>query len=145
MLDYAQESGRAGQDRLQQRTNNNKTEAKQQLVREYVGGDRSGAASCRREVLDRYLDGRKDRAGCREEDNKEMCDMCQGIDRQLGEVVEEETEEESGTENNNREEIDVVKAKQEEMQRVYQQQEQARQGPWQTLTEHQQQEFANIE
>ncbi|KAF1922130.1 uncharacterized protein M421DRAFT_79507 [Didymella exigua CBS 183.55] len=31
------------------------------------------------------------------------------------------------------------------MQRVYRQQEQARRGPWQTLTEHRQQEFADME
>ena len=45
-------------------------------MREYVKGGESGAASCRREVLDRYLDRRTDRAGCREEDNEERCDVC---------------------------------------------------------------------
>ncbi|KAL1640735.1 hypothetical protein SLS61_010230 [Didymella pomorum] len=156
MLDYAQESGRAGRDGLRseavlivqdgkQRTDDNETEAERQLVREYVEGDGSGAAGCRREVLDGYLDGRKDRAGCREEDNEEMCDVCRGIDGQLEEVVEEETEEGSGTENNDGEEMDVVEAEREEMQRVYRQQEQARRGPWQTLTEHRQQEFADME
>ncbi|RYO26416.1 hypothetical protein AA0113_g12493 [Alternaria arborescens] len=156
MLDYAQESGRAGRDGLRseavlivqdgkQRTDDNETEAERRLVREYVEGGESGAAGCRREVLDGYLDGRTDRAGCREEDNEERCDVCRGIDGQLEEVVEEETEEESETENNDRDEMDVVEAEREEMQRMFRQQEQARRGPWQTLTEHRQQEFADIE
>jgi superfamily II DNA helicase RecQ len=156
MLDYAQESGRAGRDGLRseavlmvqdgkQRTDGDETEAERQLVRVYVEGGASGAAGCRREVLDGYLDGRKDRTGCREEDNEEMCDVCRGIHGQLEEVVEEETDEESGTENNDRDEMDVVEAEREEMQRVFRQQEQARRGPWQTLTEHRQQEFADVE
>ena len=59
--------------------------------------------------------------------------------------MEEETEEESETENNDRDAMDVVKAEREEMQRVFRQQEQARWGPWQTLTKHRQQEFADVE
>jgi superfamily II DNA helicase RecQ len=87
ILDYAQESGRAGWDGLRseailfvqdgnQRTDDKETEAERQLVREYVEGGESGVAGCRREVLDGYLDGREDWAGCREEDNEEMCDVC---------------------------------------------------------------------
>jgi hypothetical protein len=121
-----------------QRTNDKETEAERQLVREYVQGGEGGVAGCRREVLDGYLDGREGRAGRREEDNEEMCDVCRGIDGQLEEVVKEETEAESETNNNNREEMDVVEAEREEMQRVFRQQEQARRGPWQTLTKHRQ-------
>jgi superfamily II DNA helicase RecQ len=147
MLNYAQESGRAGRNGLRseavlmvqdgkQRTDDNETEAERGLVTEYVGGGESRVAGCRREVLDGYLDGRTDRAGCREENNEERCDVCRGIDGQLEEVVEEETEEESETENNDRDEMDVVETERGEMQRVFRQQEQARRGPWQTLTEH---------
>jgi superfamily II DNA helicase RecQ len=68
MLDYAQESGRAGRDGLRseavlivqggkQRTDDNDTEAERQLVREYVEGGESRAAGYRKEVLDGYLDG----------------------------------------------------------------------------------------
>ncbi|OAL42731.1 P-loop containing nucleoside triphosphate hydrolase protein, partial [Pyrenochaeta sp. DS3sAY3a] len=60
MLEYAQESGRAGRDRLrseailivqegQQRADDGQTEAEKALVRRFVGGE-SGIAGCRREV-----------------------------------------------------------------------------------------------
>ena len=68
LLDYAQESGRAGRDRL-------KSEAviiirksqfaepgeapADRLVDSFVKGQR-----CKRKILDRYLDSRKDRVGC---------------------------------------------------------------------------------
>jgi hypothetical protein len=176
MLEYAQESGRAGRDGLRseailivqdghQRTDDNATEAERRLVREYVEGGESGVAGCRRGVLDRYLDGREDRAGCREEDNEEMCDVCRGIDGPLEEDVEEDmegesetdshdgeemdveedVEEESETDSHDGEEMDVVEAEREEMQRVFRRQEQARRGPWQRLTEHRQQALADVE
>jgi superfamily II DNA helicase RecQ len=67
ILDYAQESSRAGRDRVRSEAiiiiqegykaacHDQQTEAKQQLVRVYVEGD-DGTARCRRRVLDAYLD-----------------------------------------------------------------------------------------
>jgi superfamily II DNA helicase RecQ len=64
VLDYAQESGRAGRDGSpseeimivqesdQRAAKDKQNEAEQGLVRSYVG--ESGAAQCRRVVLDRY-------------------------------------------------------------------------------------------
>jgi superfamily II DNA or RNA helicase len=69
VLDYAQESGRAGRDRLrseavmivqegeQRAAEDKQAEAEQQLVRAYVGIDET--ATCRRVVLDGYLDRRE--------------------------------------------------------------------------------------
>jgi superfamily II DNA helicase RecQ len=66
VLDYAQESGRAGRDRCpseaimivqdghQRAAKDKQDEAEQALVRSYVG--ESSAARCRRAVLDGYLD-----------------------------------------------------------------------------------------
>jgi superfamily II DNA helicase RecQ len=68
VLDYAQESGRAGRDGLrseavmivqegeQQGAEDKQTEAEQQLVRAYVCIDET--ATCRRVMLDGYLDRR---------------------------------------------------------------------------------------
>lgn len=155
MLEYAQESGRAGRDGLrseailivqegQQRADDGQTEAEKALVRRFVGGE-SGIAGCRREVLDGYLDGRKDRVGCSEEDDEEMCDVCRGIDGQWEEVTGEETAEEREQENNEGAEMEVVDVEREETQQAFRQQEQERRGPWQTLGERRQQEFADVE
>ncbi|KAG8664638.1 uncharacterized protein FPOAC1_013418, partial [Fusarium poae] len=71
---------------------------------EYVGGSR-----CRREVLDREMDGFIDRFGC-EEEEEEMCDVCRELverramvgptggnneERQREESIVEEAEEEA--------------------------------------------------
>jgi superfamily II DNA helicase RecQ len=70
ILDYAQESDRAGRDGVRseaiivaQRDNeptcyDQQTEAEQQLVRVYAEGE-DGTARCRRRVLDTFLDGRE--------------------------------------------------------------------------------------
>ncbi|KAI8930521.1 hypothetical protein NX059_012133 [Plenodomus lindquistii] len=107
VLDYAQESGRAGRDGLrseavmvvqegQQRAAEDKQgEVEQQLIQAYVEGI-DGQAMCRRVVLDGYLDGRgEERVGC--EAGEEKCDVCRragGEESEESEESEEEEEEE---------------------------------------------------
>jgi superfamily II DNA helicase RecQ len=99
VLDYAQESRRAGRDSLrskavmivqegQQRAAEDKqAEVEQQLVRAYVEGTNK-TARCRWVVLDGYLDRREEeRVVC--EEGEEKCDVCRGAD---GEEEDEEVE-----------------------------------------------------
>jgi RecQ family ATP-dependent DNA helicase len=148
ILDYAQESGRAGRDGLpseaiivgqegdERACDDKQTEAEQLLVQLYVEG-KGGVARCRRVVLDGYLDRREtERVGCEEEE--EQCDICRGH--------EVETEEEESSENNSEEEeIEVGGSEREDMQDVFEQRERERQGPRQTLIQHRQEEFADME
>ena len=79
LRDYTQESGRAGRDGV-------KSEAIILCKGEPDGQGGPGGieediveyiwrATCRREVLDRVMDGREDRAGCHERE-EEGCDRC---------------------------------------------------------------------
>ena len=159
MLDYAQESGRAGRDNLrseailivqqgQQRIDDKKQEADQGLVREYVQGQ-GDKVGCRRIVLDGYLDGNKSRSGCKDDESEQMCDVCCGMNGQVlqaeedGEDINEEESEEEDCESNM--EVDARERDGEEMREVFQQQEQVRRGPWETMKEQEQQEYGNIE
>lgn len=71
------------------------------LVERYLWGE-EGRDRCRRVVLDEYLDGRRDREGCGEDEEK--CDVCGGKEREEeeeevdkeGEEVDKEEEEEEG-------------------------------------------------
>ncbi|CAN9275191.1 unnamed protein product, partial [Alternaria alternata] len=152
VLDYAQESGRAGRDGLrseavmivqegeQRAAEDKQAEVEQQLVRAYVEGINE-TATCRRVVLDRYLDRReKERVVC--EEGEEKCDVCRGADGE--EEDEEESEEDEGG-SSNEEDTDTVEAEREEARRVFEQQQQARRGPRQTLIQQRQQEFADVE
>jgi superfamily II DNA helicase RecQ len=147
VLDYAQESGRAGRDGLpseaimivqdgdQRAAKDKQDEVEQALVQSYVG--ESGAARCRRVVLDGYLDRREvERAGC--EEGEERCDVCQG----------EEAEEEDGEDPSEVKEMEagesVGESEGEETQRTFEQQQRERQGPHQTLFQQRQQEFADV-
>jgi RecQ family ATP-dependent DNA helicase len=156
VLDYAQESGRAGRDGLrseavmivqegQQRAAEDKqAEVEQQLVRAYVEGT-DETATCRRVVLDGYLDRREEeRVVC--EEGEEKCDVCRGADgeEEDEEVGEEESEGSEGG-SSNEEDADTVEAEQEEARQVFDQQQQARRGPRQTLIQQRQQEFADVE
>ena len=70
MLNYAQKSSRAGQDRgkskaiiIRQETKRQETggvvEEEQRIVKQYIEG-KEGVARCRRIVLDKYLDRQTD-------------------------------------------------------------------------------------
>jgi superfamily II DNA helicase RecQ len=135
VLDYAQESGRAGRDGLrseavmivqegeQRAAEDKQAEAEQQLVRAYVGIDET--ATCRRVVLDGYLDRREtERVVC--EEGEEKCDVCRGADgaEEDEEIEEVEEASESGesvesSENgsSNEEEVDTVEAERDEARR----------------------------
>jgi RecQ family ATP-dependent DNA helicase len=163
VLDYAQESGRAGRDGSrseavmivqegQQRAAADKQgEVEQQLVAAYVEGI-CGQARCRRVVLDGYLDRREEeRVRC--EEGEEKCDVCS---RAAGEEVAEEAEEDkdiSDSEENSEENSEVgsssgecaTQTEQEERRQEFEQQQQARRGPRQTLMGQRQQEFAEVE
>jgi superfamily II DNA/RNA helicase len=152
VLDYAQESGRAGRDGLlseaimmvqdgnQRAAKDKQDEADQALVRSYVG--ESGAARCRRVVLDGYLDRREtERAGC--EEGEEKCDSCRGEEAEKEDSDEEDIEggeSEQENEQGNEQEID-----REETRRTFEQQQRERQGPHQSLIQQRQQEFADVE
>jgi RecQ family ATP-dependent DNA helicase len=157
VLDYAQESGRAGRDGLrseavmivqegeQRAAEDKQAEVEQQLVRAYVEG-KDETVICRRVVLDGYLDRReKERVGC--EEGEEKCDVCRRADDEEEdeeEMEEEESEEDEGG-SSNEEDTGTVEAEREEARRVFEQQQQARRGPRQTLTQQRQQEFADME
>jgi superfamily II DNA helicase RecQ len=150
VLDYAQESGRAGrdgcpseaiiivQDGHQRAAKDKQDEAEQALVRSYVG--ESGAARCRRVVLDGYLDRREvERAEC--EEGEERCDVCRG--EEADQADEEDSEEPSDGEEMAGE-MDG-ESEREETRRAFEQQQRERQGPRQTLIQQRQHEFADVE
>ncbi|KAF1952588.1 hypothetical protein CC80DRAFT_572362 [Byssothecium circinans] len=148
ILDYAQESGRAGRDGSRSEAiiigqegderacDGTQTKAEQALVQLYVEGE-SGVAGCRRVVLDGYLDRREmERVGC--EEGEEPCDVCREPDVEIEEG-------ESSEDNSEEEETEVGGREREDMQDVFKQRERERQGPRQTLIQHRQQEFADVE
>jgi RecQ family ATP-dependent DNA helicase len=157
VLDYAQESGRAGRDGLRSEAvmivqegerraaEDKQAEAEQQLVRAYVGIGET--ARCRRVVLDGYLDRRETRRVMCEE-GEEKCDVCRGADgAEDDKDVEASSKSGVSSENgsSNKEEMDTAEAERDEAQRVFEQQQQARRGPRQTLIQQRQQEFADVE
>jgi len=96
LLDYAQESERAGRDggkseaimMLQEREEEGEVRtAEEQLVDRMIQGE-----ECQRQVLDQHLDGRTDRVGC--EEGEEACGVCAGFGFgwQRGEVREKSVE-----------------------------------------------------
>jgi hypothetical protein len=78
------------QEGEQQAAKDKQAEAEQQLVRAYVGIDKT--ATCRQVVLDRYLDRREtERVACKE--GEEKCNVCRGADSaEDDEEVEEASE-----------------------------------------------------
>jgi superfamily II DNA or RNA helicase len=157
ILDYAQESGRAGRDRSRSEAimivdggegrceGDRQTEEEERLVGLYIEGE-GGVERCRRAALDGYLDGREGRIGC--EEGEEVCDVCGGVEE---EEVEEVEEEElcsvcSGVEEDVEEEVGrgVIDEREEE-QRKFQQQERKRRGPREELIQARQQEYIEVE
>ncbi len=88
LMNYAQESGRAGRDGLSSQAiviwkeagrevrsaEGWRIEEMRWMTRFIKGDENDTKASCRRVVLDEYLDGREDRRGC--EEGEEKCDVC---------------------------------------------------------------------
>jgi hypothetical protein len=128
------------QEGSQRASEDKQSEAEQRLVQLYVEGDGT-AARCRRRVLDEYLDGREGREGC--EQGEEKCDVCRGPEEEI--EGEEEGEEDRGGARSDDEDMGVVETESEERQRVFQRQEQERQGPRQTFIQQRQQEFSDVE
>jgi superfamily II DNA helicase RecQ len=114
LLDYAQESGRAGRDGQRSEAimildgrgqhwgdppEKDSSEKARELVQRYIDGPVDGIR-CRRAVLDQYLDGEIDgyqRVQC--EDSEEACDWCRGMtgdgrDEEEEEMIDEEEDEE---------------------------------------------------
>ena len=117
------------------------------MVRAYVGIH--DTPTCRRVVLDGYLDRREtERVVC--EEGEEKCDVCRRADGVEDDEVEETSESGENSESSeggsrNEEEMDTVEAERDEARRVFKQQQQARRGPRQTLIRQRQQAFADIE
>jgi superfamily II DNA helicase RecQ len=153
ILDYAQKSGRAERDRVRSKAiiiiqeghkaacHNQQTKAEQQLVQVYVERDDS-TARCRRRVLNAYLDGREGRERC--ENREERCNVCRGPDEEMEEMEEGSSEDSSSKDSSNTGAIEVVESEGETAQRVFQQQQQERQGLRQALTQQRQQKFADV-
>ncbi|KAH6613181.1 hypothetical protein C7974DRAFT_322074 [Boeremia exigua] len=133
------------QEGEQRAAKDKQAEVEQQLVRAYVEGI-DETATCRRVVLDGYLDRQeKERVVC--EEGEEKCDVCRGADGEeedAEEMVDEESEGDEGG-SSNAEGTDTVEAEREEAQRLFKQQQQAQRGPRQTLIQQRQQEFADVE
>jgi superfamily II DNA helicase RecQ len=160
VLDYAQESGRAGRDGARseavmivqegaQRAAKDRQEEKEHaLVRALVG--EGEGQRCRRAVLGGYLDRSEvERVGCKE--GEEKCDVCSG--EGTDEEIREETDEEMGEEGSGGEavvgEVEAVaverETEREGVRRAFQQQQQVRRAPRQRLMQVQQEAYANME
>ncbi|GME47484.1 hypothetical protein B0A55_11426 [Neofusicoccum parvum] len=125
LLDYAQESGRAGRDGLASRAVmvQGGQKSDDRLVRRYLDG-----GPCRRTVMDEFLDGSFGRMECRQE---------QGEERQEIEMVDEEGE---GGEEEEKEEEVGREVEEEQSMDQHQQRQQQGQQQWRGEREEQQQQ-----
>jgi hypothetical protein len=73
--------------------------------------------------------------------------VCRGAEgaEEAEEIEESESSERSENGSSNEEDMDTVEAERDEAQRVFEQQQQARRGPRQTLIQRRQREFADVE
>lgn len=154
ILDYAQESGRAGRDGLrsealvvvgkepEQQQDDGRTDEDQQWVRWYMEGG-VGSGQCRRKVLDGYLDGRGDRVGCGA--GEALCDVCGGVEEEGEEEEEEEglaVRDEASSAGDTVEDVDRDK---EATERAFRQQEQGRRAAQEEVVQARQREFMAVE
>src|SRR6186713_1535079 len=95
LLDYAQESGRAGRDGLNSEAiiidNGGEVgwkerEEERKLVKRLIEGKIEGRMECRRKILNLYLDGKVEK-GCEEKDIK--CDVCEKEEEDRGFELDE--------------------------------------------------------
>jgi len=174
LLDYAQESGRAGRDGRKSEViviedddgkawedDSDQTEEEKGLVQRYIRG-KGGMSICRRVMLDGYLDGRKDRIRC--EEGEELCDVCGRGEGSEDEEMEEETvekrmeEKETVEERMGEEEIvekrieeeEIMEGQKEmeqakEVQREFWQQERERRGRREEFSRSKQREYLEME
>ncbi|KAF2008251.1 P-loop containing nucleoside triphosphate hydrolase protein, partial [Aaosphaeria arxii CBS 175.79] len=155
MMDYAQESGRAGRDGLPSeavviahagdpwRAEDQQTQAEQAMVRSYVEGP-NGLAQCRRVVLDGYLDRRgSERVRC--EEGEEKCDVCRGNVDHVEENEDVSDASEADDQEADDQEADDQEAEKEQQRQVFRQQERERQAARQRLIEERQQAFGEME
>jgi hypothetical protein len=123
-------------------------QAEQQLVALYTErGNR--AAGCRQRVLDKYLDRREGREGCK--DREQKCDIYRGAEAEINqsdketETGEETVEEDDSRAHSNNIERGAAESEGEENQQIYQQQQHERQGPQQAFIQQRQQEVSDVE
>ena len=128
LLDYAQESGRAGRDGLvsdavivgwqgQPHEGGDGTVEEEELVRRLMGS----RGECRRAVMSEYMDGHK-RVAC--EDGEERCDVCREREEKEREERERVAEEEEGLRQPSEEGEEEWQGRQQQEEEARQQREQ---------------------
>ncbi|KAF2801295.1 uncharacterized protein BDZ99DRAFT_492681 [Mytilinidion resinicola] len=133
LLDYAQESSRAGRNGLQSEAIIVKEGGKRRIGL-YIEGE-GKIEKYRRIILDGYLDGQGDRNRCKE--GEELYNICGGVEEKV-EKVEEEIEEA-------KEKVKEKVGGQAVQKENNKQQEQEKRGPQQDLIWGRQQEFIEVE